>query len=90
MKTFLIGYGLNQEGQDYSSLIKRIKQLFPTYWHHLDSTWVIKTAYTAEQIVNDLKKYIDSNDELLVVGLTGEGAWTGFSEKGSKWLKKHL
>lgn len=37
-----------------------------------------------------LQRYIDEDDELLVVLSSGVGAWSGFSEKGSKWLKNHL
>lgn len=90
MKTYLIGYDLNKEGQNYASLIKRLEVLFPTYWRHLDSTWIVKTTFTAVEIRDDLRKHIDSNDELLVVGLTGVGAWTGFNTKGSEWLKNNL
>jgi hypothetical protein len=37
-----------------------------------------------------LQQYIDSNDELLVAKLSGEAAWTGFSDKCSNWLKENL
>ncbi|WP_432041376.1 hypothetical protein [Streptomyces cadmiisoli] len=37
-----------------------------------------------------LKGHIDSNDELLVVVLTGEGARAGFNDRGSKWLRDNL
>jgi hypothetical protein len=37
-----------------------------------------------------LLNYIDSNDALLVVLLSGEGAWFGIDDDGSKWLKDNL
>ncbi|WP_335955895.1 hypothetical protein [Acinetobacter guillouiae] len=89
MKTYLIGYDLNKKGQDYTGLTNKIKE-FPNWWHHLDSTWIIKTSKTAVEIRDILLPYIDGNDELLVVHLSGEGAWKGFNEKGSKWLKDNL
>ena len=91
MKTYLIGYDLNKSGQDYKKLIDQIKKI-GTWWHCLDSTWIIKCkdTYTAVSIRDYLKKYIDSNDELLVVRLSGEGAWCGFSQDCSKWLKDNL
>ncbi|MGZ8845318.1 MAG: SinR family protein [Pyrinomonadaceae bacterium] len=73
MKTYLVGYDLNRPGQNYDSLIKAL-QAYPNWWHHLDSTWVIKTDWTAVQIRDDLLPHIDKNDELLVVRLNGEGA----------------
>ena len=89
MKSYLIGYDLNKSGQDYSSLIEQIKKL-GTWWHCLDSTWVIKTNSSAQQIRDFLRKYIDSNDELLVVHLSGEAAWAGFKKECSEWLKNNL
>ncbi|MFD5545775.1 CRISPR-associated protein Cas2 [Streptomyces goshikiensis] len=88
-KSVLIGYDLNSPGQDYDSLFEAIKEL-GTWWHHLDSTWVVKTTKTTVEVRDTLKGHIDSNDELLVVALTGKGAWTGFNDRGSKWLKDNL
>lgn len=88
-KSYLIGYDLNKSGQDYKTLIDEIKKL-GTWWHCLDSTWIIKADSSCELIRNHLKKFIDSNDELLVVCLTGEGAWIGFSNECSNWLKNNL
>lgn len=90
MATYLIGYDLNRPHKDYPELIEAIKALSETWWHHLDSTWIIKHAGTSSVIRNALRPYIDSNDELLVVQLSGEGAWAGFNDKGSKWLKDNL
>ena len=90
MKTYLIGYDLNKSGQDYKELIDKIKSTFTYWWHHLDSTWIVKSNLTAVQIRDLLIPYIDSNDELLVVSLTGESAWEGFNDAGSKWLKSNI
>jgi hypothetical protein len=94
MATYIISYDLNTEGPGYSAankkLTDRIKELFPTFWHNLDSTWIVVTELTAVQIRDDLKRYIDKNDELLVVKSGGEGAWIGIKKTGSDWLKKHL
>lgn len=90
MKSILIGYDLNKAGQDYTGLIDKIEKTFNIWWHHLDSTWIVKTDLTCVQIRDILAPFVDSNDELLVVELSGVGAWHGFNEKGSKWLKDNL
>lgn len=91
MNTYLIGYDLNKTGQDYETLINKIKGLTNTWWHCLDSTFIIKTDLTAVQIRDYLVSFIDSNDELLVARLSGEAAWNnGFSDKCSDWLKNNL
>lgn len=88
-KSYLIGYDLNKSGQDYTTLIEEIKRL-GIWWHCLDSTFIVKSSSPATLIRDHLKKFIDSNDELLVVRLSGEGAWTGFSKECSDWLKNNL
>lgn len=89
MRSYLIGYDLNKSGQDYATLIEEIKKL-GTWWHCLDSTLIIKSSSTAVAIRDHLKKFVDSNDELLVVCLTGEVAWNGFTDECSNWLKNNL
>ncbi|MFV5263841.1 hypothetical protein ACMUMS_09780 [Acinetobacter courvalinii] len=90
MKSYMIGYDLNKSGKDYDGLINKIKDIADNWWHHLDSTWIIKSSKSAKEIRDLLSPYIDQDDELLVAGLTGEGAWKGFNSNGSKWLKDHL
>ena len=91
MKTYLISYDLNRPrgNDDYKELIDAIKT-FGKWWHYLDSTWIIKSDKSAVGIRDVLMPYIDSGDEILVVFLSGEGAWAGFDEKGSSWLKENL
>lgn len=89
MKTYLVCYDLNRPGQDYAKLIEAIKS-HSNWWHHLDSTWIIKTNRSAFEVCEHLKAYIDSTDELLVIEGTRDAAWIGFNEKGSSWLKENL
>ena len=49
MSTKLIAYDLNAPGQDYTSLTDAIKTL-GVWRHYLDSTWLVKSAHTAQQI----------------------------------------
>lgn len=90
MASYLISYDLNQPGQEYGELIDAIKNVGSAWWHYLDSTWIVLHNGPSTTIRDALIPKIDSGDELLVVRLTGEGAWTGFSNKASDWLKKNL
>lgn len=85
----MICYDLNRPGKNYPELFESIKS-FGAWWHHLDSTWIVVSSKTSEQIRDQLAQHIDKNDELLIVKLVGEAAWTGFSDEGSKWLKDNL
>ena len=89
MSVLLIGYDLNKPRgeRDYPNLIKAIKESFGTWWHNLDSTWLVVTDQTVVQVRDALSPYLDSGDELLVVRLSqGEWASWGFTEKAVQWL----
>jgi hypothetical protein len=73
-KTYLISYDLDKPGQNYDGLIARLKALGAI--KILYSEWLLRTGATAVEIRDDLVRFVDSNDLLLVVGLTGEAAWT--------------
>ena len=89
MACYLVGYDLNKPGSDYADVIEEIKRI-GTWWHCLDSTWIIAYNGPATAIRDALTPYLDANDELLVVRLSGEAAWTGFSKECSEWLKSNL
>ena len=92
MKTFLIGYDLNKKGQDYETLIEEIKKLsLDGWWHCLDSTWILKSNMTASGILDHLRKFMDSNDELLVIELQKGVQWASFfGEECNEWLQENL
>ena len=90
MRTLLVGYDLNQPGQNYSELYEALKEA-SGWWRHLDSTWLLRTHETPVQLRDRLRLLIDAGDELLVIDVTGQAAaWGGFSERGSQWIKNHL
>ena len=92
MRTYLIGYDLNRPRgiNAYPDLIKMLQEGFTNWWHHLDSTWIIKTNLAAMDVLNKLRPLVDNNDELLVVRLQGEWASIGFNLEGTNWLKSEV
>jgi len=74
MAKYLISYDLDKPGQDYHRLIKELERLGAV--RVLYSQWVFRSTSPAKQIRDWLKSFIDGNDMLLVVALTGEAAWT--------------
>lgn len=89
MTSYLVSYDLNAPGKNYDNLIEYLKSE-SNWWHHLGSTWVVVTDLTAAQLRNGIAQHTDSNDKVLVMKSSGVGAWSGFSAKGSTWLKDHL
>lgn len=86
MNTILIGY--NRPGQDYNSLIEAIKGL-GTWWHHLDSTWLVKTDLQAVDVRDRLRTHIDGGDELLTIDVTGR-LWAAVGFESYTWLHDNL
>lgn len=73
MSVYCVSYDLNQAGQNYNALYDELKKS-PGWCHPLDSTWLISTGETAQQLSDRLRKHLDNNDSLLVIGVTKEYA----------------
>jgi len=91
MATFFVGYDLEKKpGSDYTELEDTIKKI-GAWWHCLDSTWFVECSYSAVQIRDFLNPHLRANDKLLVVECKRpSGAWIGFDQDCSSWLKNHL
>jgi bifunctional pyridoxal-dependent enzyme with beta-cystathionase and maltose regulon repressor activities len=90
LSTLLVGYDLNRPGQDYSELIKFLKSQ-QAWWHALDSTWIVVTPYTVSGLLDEIKRFIDANDDVLVVDVKGDWwASFGLSDEASNWLMENV
>lgn len=90
MTAYIIGYDLQgSPSTEYKDLIDTIKSI-GAWWHHLDSTWIVLSELTAEEIANKLTPHLRKGDEILVLKSSGVAAWWGFNDSGSKWLKDNL
>jgi hypothetical protein len=74
MNKYMIVYDLEKRGESYEPLLDALRKLGAL--HVLYSKWVLRTNYNSVQLRDYLRKFIDANDLLLVVGLNGEAAWT--------------
>jgi hypothetical protein len=74
MNKYLISYDLDKPDQDYSKLIKELERL--RAFKILYSEWILRSDSSAVQLRDHLNAFIGASDMLLVVGLTGEAAWT--------------
>ncbi len=72
----LVTYDLNSPGQKYQRLIQTIKST-GDWCHCLESTWLLRTSLTAEQVATRLRQQMDGNDKLLVTAFNpyNSGGW---------------
>lgn len=88
MTVYCVSYDLNKAGQNYNGLYDELKKS-SNWWHFLDSTWLIYTAESAEQLSERLRKNIDHNDYLLVIKVIHPKAgW--LPQKAWDWINQHV
>ena len=78
MKPFLISYDLDKPGQNYDGLISRLKQYNAK--RVLMSQWILGSSASALEILKDLRRFMDSNDRILVVETSGDWAYANIME----------
>ena len=94
MAVYIVGYDLHpKKGETYDDLIKAIKAI-GTWWHCLDSTWMVVSDKTAGTIRDELLKHMYSDDQLLVVKYESQGsgrwAYSGFTGNCADWIRDNL
>ena len=81
---YAINYDLKRPGQNYDALYDAIKNC-GDWWHYLNSTWLVHTQLTAQDIWDKLKPHVDKNDSVLVIRVTRD--YTGLLPKDAwEWI----
>jgi len=74
MALYWIGYDLDKPGQNYPDLIKRLEELRAV--RVLKSDWLLgHNSTNPEQLRNDLSRFLDKNDRIIVSELKNNAAW---------------
>lgn len=89
MSALLISYDLDKPGQKYDDLYEKIKAL-GSWWHYLDSTWIVVSSLSPSQAFDRLKPALDDSDSVLVVDISGESYSGWLPQKAWDWLGKHV
>lgn len=65
---YMVTYDLKSPGQNYDDVIKAIKDSSTGKWcSYWESSYLIQSLKTADQIQNAIQPYLDSNDRLIVI-----------------------
>ena len=73
MALYLVSYDLDKPGQDYPDLISRLQQLGAR--RILYSEWFLISNASAVAVRDDLLRYMDANDRILICELKNHAAW---------------
>ena len=85
---YIVTYDLRKPGKDYKGLYEQLKNS-PRWWHYLDSTWLIATQETANQLYNRLRQCLDVGDHILVIE-AGRNIQGWLPEKAWEWIKQEI
>ena len=89
MSVIQIDYDLSKPGQNYDSLIEKIKYLGDGWCHAMDSVWLIATSKTIAEVYAALKSVIDANDRLLITQF--RKPYAGWLDKSvHQWIDQHV
>ena len=91
VSSILIAYDVHPaRGEAYHELVEAIQSL-GTWWHHLETVWIVQCTDTPGEIRDKLKSHIGNEDQLLVIDISGDTAgWVGVNDAGSKWLTSNI
>lgn len=88
MAVYVVSYDLQKPGKDYKGLSEEL-QRSPSWWHYLESTWLISTREDANQLYNRLREHLDVNDSILVVQ-AGTGVQGWLPKDAWTWIQQNL
>jgi len=87
---YLITYDLNKTGKNYTGLYSALRRYEYIRDNGLDSVWFVSTTWTATQIYENLRIYLDVNDRILVTQMT-IGTHQGWMHKDIwSWINARL
>ena len=86
MGYYLISYDLRTPGKDYTNLYASIKQISPNWQHPLESTWLLYTDLTANEIYNRIHMHLDANDRIFIIRVREEDKQGWLSKSFWDWI----
>jgi hypothetical protein len=85
----MITYDLHRPGQNYTGLHDEIKEIGSTWWHYLESTWLIDTSLSPQQVWERIASKVDKDDSVLVIRVTSEhSGW--LPQKAWDWINDRV
>ena len=88
MPALLVTYDLNSPGQKHAKVLDKIKS-FGSWAMLSESSYAIGTSLTPQQVYNQFKTLLDTNDRIYIITLKQPCAGYG-SNKVNNWLDNNL
>ena len=85
-KKYLITYSLKNPNWNYTGFLSALQNIGP-WWHYLDTTWLIKSDLTSQQIYQKLGPGLLSiNDFILVIEIVPGNRFGWLPKDAWDWI----
>lgn len=84
---YLITYDLKSPGKDYNALYDTIKSS-TSWWHYLDSTWIIQTNQSIDYWSDKIRNVIDQNDLFIIINITKQPRQGWLKKEAWEWIRE--
>lgn len=85
MPNYVVCYDLKKPGQEYPAIRKELESF--DHLHAQRSVYLVSFNGQAGDLRDHLRQYIDSNDQLIVTGISG---WATLGTvAATTWLREH-
>ena len=85
---YLISYDLKAPNRNYDDLYAILKTA-DSWWHYLESTWLIYTSDGIEAWQMRIKSAIDNNDSFIIVDVTKQPRNGWLPKKAWEWIREY-
>ena len=89
MKTIQVNYDLSEPGRNCDGLLKYLSS-FARWTRVLDSMWIIRTTKSEETVRDELMRFVDSNDRVVVLDVTDDSWAANFTSDSTNWMYSNM
>jgi hypothetical protein len=86
MKKYLITYNLKTPNWNYTGFFNALQNIGP-WWHYIDSTWIVKSNLTAQQIYSRIAPgFLSTSDFILIIEIKSESKFGWLPQEAWNWI----
>lgn len=82
----LVSYDLKKPDRDYNPLYSLLKTA-PSWWHYLESTWIIRTNETVQAWADKIRTVVDPSDYVIIIDITNKPRQGWLPMEAWEWIK---
>lgn len=83
----LVTYDIKSPDKDYIPLYESIKNSSKSWWHYMESIWIVKTELSPNEFFDRIKECLDTNDRCMVINITNCERQGWLPSKAWEWIK---